>query len=263
VHRFAEAILTDGDDPLRAHVLERARAAAHAPGEFAGQESFMRLDEIRTLAERAGIGGGTRVLDLCCGIAGPGRFITRALGCSYLGVDASGYAIEIARERAGGLPCEFRVARVPPVPAGPFDAVLLLETMLAFADAPRLLDGVSAALVAGGRFGCTLEAGEPLTPAERSIMPGGDTVTLRTEESMRAGLEAAGMAVRWRLDVTASHGDTAAALLAAYEADAAAIGRAIGDRATDRLLTAHRVWVEWLGSGRVRKLLLVAERAPA
>jgi hypothetical protein len=155
------------------------------------------------------------------------------------------------------------VARVPPVPAGPFDAVLLLETMLAFADAGRLLDGVSASLVDGGRFACTLEAGEPLTPVERAIMPGGDTVTLRTEESMRAGLEAAGMAVRWRLDVTASHRHTAAALLAAYEADAPAIGREIGNAATERLLTAHRVWVEWLGSGRVRKLLLVAERAPA
>src|SRR4051812_49483889 len=111
--------------------LRRARAAAFAPGEFVGQESFMTADEIRTLAERAGIGPGVAVLDLCCGIAGPGRFLTRALGCAYVGVDASASAVAIARERAAGLPCRFAVAPIPPLPAGPFDVVLLLETMLA------------------------------------------------------------------------------------------------------------------------------------
>ena len=81
------------------------------------------------------------VLDLCCGVAGPGRFITRELGCTYLGVDLSPSAIEIARERAGDLSCRFEVARIPPIPPGPFDVVLLLETMLAFPDKEPLLRG--------------------------------------------------------------------------------------------------------------------------
>jgi hypothetical protein len=34
----------------------------------------------------------------------------------------------------------------------------------------------------------------------------------------------------------------------------------IGRRALDELLAAHRLWVQWLGEGRVRKLALVAER---
>src|SRR5262245_66307836 len=90
----------------------------------------MRAGEIRTLAERAGVAPGVSVLDLCCGIAGPGRFITRELGCTYLGVDFSSSAIDIAREKAGDLPCRFEVARIPPIPPGSFDVVLLLETML-------------------------------------------------------------------------------------------------------------------------------------
>ena len=53
--------------------LERARVAAYPPGEFVGQESFMRASEIRALAVQAGIGPGVAVLDLCCGVAGPGR----------------------------------------------------------------------------------------------------------------------------------------------------------------------------------------------
>ena len=67
--------------------LQRARAFAYAPGEFVEQESFMGAAEILDLAERAGVADGVSVLDLCCGIAGPGRLITRKLGCSYLGVD--------------------------------------------------------------------------------------------------------------------------------------------------------------------------------
>ena len=148
--------------------LERARVSAYPPGEFVEQESFMRAGEILTLARQAGIGPRASVLDLCCGIAGPGRFITRQLGCSYLGVDYSASAIDIARERAGELPCRFEVAHIPPVPPGPFDVVLLLETMLAFPDKAPLLKGISRALSTGGRFAFTLEAGVPLSDPERA-----------------------------------------------------------------------------------------------
>src|ERR1700761_5110481 len=119
--------------------LQRARVAGYPPGEFAEQESFMRASEIRAIAGRAGIGPGEAGRDLCCGIAGPGRLIARELGCSYLGVDYSPSAIELARERANGLPCRFEVSRIPPVPSGPFDVVMLLETMLAFPEKPALL----------------------------------------------------------------------------------------------------------------------------
>ena len=108
----------------------------------------MTAGEIRALAVQAGIGPGVRVLDLCCGVAGPGRFLTRELGCAYLGVDASAGAVAIARERAGDLPCRFAVAHIPPLPAGPFDVVLLLETMLAFEDKDALVREIFPALAA-------------------------------------------------------------------------------------------------------------------
>src|SRR4051794_32630749 len=105
--------------------LRSARMAAYPPGEFVEQESFMRASEIRLLAAHAGIESRVSVLDLCCGVGGPGRFITRELGCTYLGVDSSAGAMEIARARADGL-CRFEVARIPPLPSGAFDVVLLL-----------------------------------------------------------------------------------------------------------------------------------------
>jgi SAM-dependent methyltransferase len=240
--------------------LQRARVAAYAPGEFIEQESFMRADEVRALAHQAGIAGGVSVLDLCCGIGGPGRFITAETGCNYLGVDYSADAIDIARRRAGDLSCRFEVARIPPIPPGPFEVVLLLETLLAFPDKEPLLREISGALNPGGRFACTFEAGPPLTAAEREQMPDADTVWLIPIDEMLASLARVGLVVRRQEEVTASHVAMAESLAEAFAADAADIAAQIGDGALEELLRAHRLWSDWMRSGRVRKIALVAEK---
>jgi SAM-dependent methyltransferase len=242
--------------------LHRARVSAFAPGEFVEQESFMTASEIRALALRAGIGAGASVLDLCCGIAGPGRFLTRELRCSsYLGVDASASAVAIARERADALPCHFAVAQIPPLPRGPFDVVLLLETMLAFKDKDAMVHEIFPVLRPGGRFGFTLEEGPPLTTAERAAMPDGDTVWLTSLDEMAASLERAGLVVTWQEDHSRAHRAMAQALATALAAHSEDIATQIGRQALDDLLAAHRLWIEWLDEGRVRKFALVAERS--
>jgi SAM-dependent methyltransferase len=240
--------------------LHRARVSAYPPGEFVEQEGFMRAAEIQALARQAGIAAGVSVLDLCCGVAGPGRFITRELGCSYLGVDYSAGAIDIARERAGDLPCRFEVARIPPIPPGSFDVVLLLETMLAFPQKEPLLRGISDALTPGGRLAFTMEEGPPLTDAERQTMPDADTVWLTPLHEMLRSLDRVGLVVRWQEDCSQSHLSTAESLLDAFAADAADIAPQIGHRALRELLSAHRHWSEWLRHGRVRKIAFVAEK---
>src|SRR3954469_3909158 len=240
--------------------LHGARVSAYGPGEFVGQESLMTAGEIRVLAGRAGIGPGVGVLDLCCGVAGPGLFITRELGCDYVGVDASPSAVAIARERAGEAPGRFAVAQVPPLPAGSFEVVLLLETVLAFEDKDALVRAIARALEPGGRFAFTLEEGRPLTTAERAAMPDADTVWLTPLAELTALLDRAGLAVTWLEDHSGSHRAMAQALADAFAADGAEIAAQIGRRALDDLLAAHRLWIEWLGAGRVRKLAVVAER---
>lgn len=240
--------------------LQRARVAAYPPGEFVEQESFMCGGEMLDLARRAGIARGTTVLDLCCGVAGPGRFITRELGCTYLGVDVSASAVEIARERADDVCCRFEVARIPPIPSGPFDVVLLLETMLAFADKETLLGEISGALTGRGRFAFTLEEGLPLTDAERARMPDADTVWLIPLPEMLDCLNRVGLEVRWQQDCSPSHRTIADALIDAFEADAESIAAEVGPRALDELLVAHRLWSDWLREGRVRKLAFVAQK---
>jgi SAM-dependent methyltransferase len=201
------------------------------------------------------------VVDLCCGVAGPGRFLTRELGCAYLGVDASGSAVAIARERAGDLPCRFTVAQIPPLPMERFDVVLLLETMLAFEDKDALVREIFPALRPGGRFAFTLEEGHPLTAAERAAMPNADTVWLTPLDEMATTLERAGLVVTWQEDHSRAHHAMAQALMAAFAADAEAIAALNGRRAVDELLAAHRLWIEWLDAGRVRKFALVSEQA--
>jgi SAM-dependent methyltransferase len=240
--------------------LAQARLSAYAPGELVGQESFMGAGEILALARQAGVAPGVSVLDLCCGVAGPGRFITEKLGCGYLGVDLSSSAVEIARERAGDLPCRFEVSRIPPVPPGPFDVVLLFETMLAFPHKEPLIREVSRALPSGGRFAFTLEEGLPLSETERDAMPDADTVWLTPLDEMLACLRESGLDVRWQEDQSRSHQAVADALFNAFAADARQIAAQIGHRALEDLLTAHRLWSDWLRKGRVRKIALVAEK---
>lgn len=237
-----------------------SRMTAHGPGEFVGQENFMRASEILSLAARARITSSSSVLDLCCGVAGPGRLIARTTGCSYFGVDSSAAAIRIARERARGLRCEFAVADVPPVPDGAFDVVLLLETMLAFREKQPLLEGIARMLRVGGRFAFTLEAGEPLTCAERSRMPDADTVWLTPLPTMLSCLDQVGLRARWVADHSETHRATVEALLGAYTADGDAIAARVGRSALDDLLGAHHLWRAWLLDGRVRKFAVVAEK---
>ncbi len=248
------------DRTTYAAALEEARVTAYPPGEHVGQESFMTAGEIRALAERAGIHRGDRVLDLCCGVAGPGRLVAAETGCDYVGVDEDSTAIDAARRAAEGLRCRFEVRRVPPLPPGEVDVVLLLETLLAFRDKGPLIAAIAERLRPGGRFALTVEEGPPLTESEREQMPASDTVWPIPVPQLLALLERHGLRVRSVDEHTRAHRAAAAALADAFEQHRPRIAAAIGERAIDDLITAHRCWVRWLDSGRVRKLSLVAVR---
>ena len=256
--------------PALPGVLWQARQSAFAVGEFIGQESFVTATEVRDLARAAGISPGISVLDLCCGTGGPGRLLVRELGCGYLGVDASPSSIAVARTLAAppspaaraepSAPPRYRVACVPPLPAGSWEVVVLLETLLAFSERRSLVASIAAALPLGGRFAFTVEEGAPLTPEERLRMPAADTVWLTDLSQLLADLAAVGLEVRWQVETSRSHGETAAALAEAY----AHARRRTGDRdatgTLSGLVRSHRLWADWLASGRVRKFALVTEK---
>ena len=236
--------------------LQRARMSAYPAGEFVEQESFMRATEIRTLAGHAGIAAGVSVLDLCCGVAGPGRLITREFGCRYLGVDSSSSAIDIARERAGDLACRFETSHGSRRPPGPFDVVLLFETMLAFPD-KNVASNSRAPPPAGGSHSQWNRA----CPSRQSEnMPDADTVWITPLQELLTCLEWVGLPVRWQEDCSRSHQAMADSLISEFAADATDIAAQIGRTALEELLAAHQLWSDWLREGRVRKIAFVAEK---
>jgi ubiquinone/menaquinone biosynthesis C-methylase UbiE len=158
------------------------------------------------------------------------------------------------------LPCRFEQAHLPPLPKGRFEVVLLLETMLAFPDKEGLVGEVARVLEPGGRFAFTVEEGRPLTGQERARMPGADTVWPIELAELTGVLRGAGLTVIWRQEYSSSHHAIATALHRCYRAEAAQIADQIGMQATAELITAHQLWSDWLGSGRVRKFAIVAEK---
>ena len=220
----------------------------------------MRAAEIRRLAHQARVGPGVSVLDLCCGVAGPGRMITAESGCRYLGVDHSASALATAQRLAASLSCRFEHAHLPPLPQGRFEVVFLLETMLAFPDKDALMGEVTRVLEPGGRFAFTVEEGRPLTQQERARMPAADTVWPIELAELTGVLGNAGLTVVWQQEYSSSHHAIATALLRSYRADSPQIVAQIGTQATAELITAHQLWCDWLGSGRVRKFAMVAEK---
>ena len=169
-------------------------------------------------------------------------------------------ALAAARELAGNLPCRFEQAHLPPLPNGSFAVVLLLETMLAFPDQKALVSEVARVLEPGGRFGFTVEEGRPLTRLERALMPAADTVWLIELAKLTGVLRGTGLTVTWQQEYSSSHHATATALHRCYRAESSQIADQIGAQATAELITAHQLWSDWLGNGRVRKFAVVAEK---
>src|SRR5690348_9079411 len=132
--------------------------------------------------------------------------------------------------------------------------------MLAFPDKDALVGDVARVLEPGGRFAFTVEEGRPLTQHERARMPGADTVWPIELAELTGVLREVGLTVIWQQEYSSAHHTTATALLRRYRADSPQIARQIGARATAELITAHQLWSDWLGSGRVRKFAMVAER---
>ena len=220
----------------------------------------MRAEEILALAVVGRHSAGVSVLDLCCGVAGPGRFITGSSVAPIWGWTPAP-APSASRVRA---PAAFPVASWS---RGSLRSLPARSTWCScsrrcspFRTRRRCCRRYPQALTTGGRFAFTMEEGLPLTEAERERMPDADTVWLTPLQEMLACLERVGLLVRWQDDCTASHGAVADSLIDAFEADAPAIAAQIGRRALEELLAAHRLWSNWLREGRVRKFAFVAEK---
>ena len=234
--------------------------------QYVGQESLVTADQIVALARSAGARPGARLLDLCCGAGGAALYLARATGCRVIGLDRDAVAIHLARVAAArgrlGQQAVFVVGQALAIPlrSGGVDAAILLETMLAIRDKATLLGEVRRLLRPGGCFGLTLEAGLPLSARERAGLPESEDIWLVPEAAMLRTLAEAGFSVRHVDDLTIQHAAVAGRLAALLERARPAVASLVGAAQAHVMMAAHRRWAEWLGSRRVRKLAIVAQR---
>ena len=116
------------------------------------------LAAVDTLARRAGIAAGARVLDVCAGLGGPARFLASRYAARVVALDlhAGRCAGAAWLTRLVGLEALVRPIRADaqalPFRAGRFSAVISQEGLLHVPDKGRVLAECARVLAPGGRI---------------------------------------------------------------------------------------------------------------
>lgn len=117
--------------------------------------------ETAILAEIAGVGAGTRVLDVLSGLGGPSRHLARTYGATVTGLDATGRMVNEAVTRTESTGLSDRVAfhlgnaLDMPFKSGTFDLVWGQDSWCYVTDKDRLIRECHRVTAPGGRIAFT------------------------------------------------------------------------------------------------------------
>ena len=140
------------------------------------QDHFGGLDAVDVLAERAGIGNASHVLDVCSGMGGPARYLACHRGCRVTGLDVTRSRHEGAIRLTAMVELDhlvdFRLGNALEMPfaAASFDVVIGQEAFAHVPDKPRLVAECARVVKPGGVIAFTdILRRDTLTPeaAER------------------------------------------------------------------------------------------------
>jgi GMP synthase-like glutamine amidotransferase/SAM-dependent methyltransferase len=167
------------------------------------QDHFGGLEATDLLADLAGIGAGTRVLDVCSGLGGPARYLASRRGCRVVGLDltASRHAAAIRLTRMTGLDhlVAFQQgdAQAMPFEDAGFEVVMGQEAWAHVPDKTRLVAEAVRVVQQGGRIAFTdIMARDSLPPEARERLRHEMTfLSLETLEGYARLLEANGCTV--------------------------------------------------------------------
>ena len=148
------------------------------------QDHYGGLEANDTLAKRAGISKGTRVVDFCAGIGGPSRYLAHRYGADVTGIELTPARVKGAKELTllVGLQNVVRVIEGNvmhvPLPDATIDVVVSQEALLHVPDKERTLAEAYRILKPGGRIAFTdWVAHRPLSGADKELMWQGMAVT--------------------------------------------------------------------------------------
>jgi len=207
----------DADDPVAEHysrpdlasaILE-ALAAEGKDLDALEPEDLAPIDEFHVrgreatleLARTAGLGAGTEVLDVGCGLGGPSRLLALEFGCNVTGVDLTEdycRTAEVLAERLGlEESVRYRQANALDLPfePGTFEAVWTQHAAMNIEDKTRLYGEMVRVLRPGGLVAiydvCGGESGPPHFPVPWAREPEQSHLASQTE--LRAHLKGAGL----------------------------------------------------------------------
>lgn len=159
---------------------------------FAGLPA--RDEALAWLADR--LPAGARVLDVGCGTGRPAAAVLDAAGCEVTGIDVSAGMLALARARVPGARFEQVDVREFEPPAGGYDAVVALFSLLQMgrSDLGTVLERIAGWLVPGGHFVLMTVPGD-FEDLHVDFMGRRIVVTSWTEEGWVRGLRDAGLDV--------------------------------------------------------------------
>jgi ubiquinone/menaquinone biosynthesis C-methylase UbiE len=125
------------------------------------QDHFGGLEAVDRLADQAGIGPQTHVLDVCSGIGGPARYLAQHRGCRVTGLDITASrhdsALRLTELVGLGHLVDFRLGNALEMPFGDasFDVVIGQEAFCHVPDKPRLIAECARVVRPGGLIAFT------------------------------------------------------------------------------------------------------------
>jgi sarcosine/dimethylglycine N-methyltransferase len=141
------------------------------------QDHYGGLDANDALAERAGVGKDTRVVDFCAGLGGPARYLAYRYGADVTGIELTPARVKGAEDltRRVGLRQKVRIIEGDvlqvPLPDASFDVVVSQEALLHVPDKERTLAEAFRILKPGGRLAFTdWVSHRPLSGADKELM---------------------------------------------------------------------------------------------
>lgn len=125
------------------------------------QDHYGGVEANDALATLAGIDDDCHVLDVCCGLGGPSRYLAQKYGCRVTGIDLTESRVEGAKRLTAMVGLDdnvtFQTGNALDLPFGDrtFDAVISQEAFCHIPDKDRLVAQCARVLKPGGRLAFT------------------------------------------------------------------------------------------------------------
>ena len=188
------------------------------------QDHFGGLAATDTLASLTNIGGATHVLDVCCGLGGPARYLAHHYGSRVTGIDLNQSRVDGAVRLTEMVGLEEKVsfyranALSSGLPSAEFDSLISQEAFCHIPNKPGLLTECIRVLKPGGLIAFTdiLEGASMTKPVRERLRQEMTFTELNTLDGYRALLDANGCGVKKAEDLTEEWAQVLVKRLAMY-----------------------------------------------